>query len=78
MKELGITGEVRLIFRLRTVPTGLLGGKERCGMCKDGKCELYDEGIVEHVHFLLHCGDFVGDKGRLLGMIKGIEGLMSG
>ena len=25
------------------------------------------------MHFLLHCGEFVGDKGRLLGMIEGIE-----
>ena len=26
---------------------GLLGDKERCGMCKDGKCELYDECVGE-------------------------------
>ena len=57
VKEFGSKGEVRLILRLRTVPVGLLGDKERCGMCKDGKCELCDDGIVEViVHFLLHCG----------------------
>ena len=42
-------------------------------MCKDGKCELCDEGVVEDVHFLLHCGEFAGGRGRLLGMIEGIE-----
>ena len=26
------------------------------------------------MHFLLHCGECVGDRGRLLGMIEGIEG----
>ena len=25
------------------------------------------------MHFLLHCGEFVGDRRRLLGMIDGIE-----
>ena len=74
-KEFGSKGEVRLRFRLRMVPTGLLGDKARCGMCKDGKCEQCDDGVVEDiVHFLLHCGEFVGDKGRLLGIIEGIEG----
>ena len=43
-------------------------------MCKDDKCELYDEGVVDVVHFLLHCGEFAGDRGRLLGMIECIEG----
>ena len=63
-----------LRFRLRMVSAGLLGDKERCGMCKDGKYELCDEGVVEDVaHFLLHCGEFVGDQGRLLGMMKGLK-----
>ena len=39
-------------------------------MCKDGKCELRD-GVVEDVHFLLHCGEFAGDGG-ILGMTEGI------
>ena len=26
------------------------------------------------MHFLLYCGEFAGDRGRLLGMIKDIEG----
>ena len=26
------------------------------------------------MHFLLHCGEFSGDRGRLLGMIESIEG----
>ena len=43
-------------------------------MFKDGKCVLCDEGVVEDVHFLLHCGEFFGDIGRLLGIIDGIEG----
>ena len=58
---------------LRTVSAGLLGVKERCGMCKDGKCELCDEGVMDDMHFLLHCG-VVGDRGRSLGIIEGIEG----
>ncbi len=34
-------------------------------MCKDDKCELCDEGVVEDiVHFLLHCEYFVGNRGR--------------
>ena len=75
MKEFGSKGEVRLRFRLRTVSAELLGDKERCGMRKDGKCELCDEGVAEDiVHFLLYCGKFVGDIGRLLGMIEGIDG----
>ena len=49
------------------VSMGLLADKERCGMCRDSKCELYDGGIVEdNVHFLLHCDEFVSDRGRLL------------
>ena len=53
---------------------GLLGDKERCGMCKDGKCELCDEGVVENIgHFLLHCGVFAGDRGSLLGMIDIVD-----
>ena len=61
-------------IRLWTVSARLLGDKERCGY-KDGKCELCDEGVVEDiVHFLLHCGEFVGVRGRLLGMIEDIEG----
>ena len=43
-------------------------------MCKDDKCEVCDKGVVEDVHFLLHCGEFAGGRGRLLGMIEGIEG----
>ena len=39
MKEFGSKGEVRLRFRLRTV-SGFFGDKGKCGMCKDGKCEL--------------------------------------
>ena len=79
MKELGSRGEVRMRFRLRTVSEGLLGDKKRCGKCKDGKCELCDEGcdegvVKDIVHFLLHCGEFVGDRGRLFGTIKAIEG----
>ena len=75
MKEFSSKGEVRLRFRLRMVSAGLMGDKERCGMCKDGKCELCHEGVVENiVHFLLHCGYFVCNKGRLLVMIEGIEG----
>ena len=62
-------------FSLKMVSAGLLGDKERYGMCQDGKCELCDEGVVEDiVHFLLHCGEFVGNRGRLLGMIEVIEG----
>ena len=53
-KKFGSKGEVRMRFRLRTVSAGLLGDKERCRMCKDGKCELCDEGVVKDVHFLLH------------------------
>ena len=53
------------------VSVGLLGDKERCGMCKGGKCELCDEGLVD---FLLHCGEFVGDRGRL----TALKGLKSG
>ena len=47
----------------------------RCGVCKDGKCELCDKGVVEDImNFLLHCGErVVGDRGRLLGMIKETE-----
>ena len=57
------------------VSEGLLGDKENCGICKDGKCEVCDDGVVKDiVHFLLHCGEFVGDRGRLLCMIEGIEG----
>ena len=42
---------------------GLVGDKERCGLCQDGKCELRNEGFVEDfMHFLLHCGEFVGDR----------------
>ena len=52
---------------------GLLGDKAMCGMCKDGKCELCDECVVEDGHFLLHSGEFVGNRGRLLGTIEGIE-----
>ena len=33
MKEFGSKVEVSLRFRLRTVSHGLLGDKERCGMC---------------------------------------------
>ena len=29
------------------VSAGLLGDKEKCGMCQNGRCELCDEGIVE-------------------------------
>ena len=54
VKEFGSKGEVRLRFRLGMVSAGLLVDKERSGMCKDGKCELCDEGVVEDVHFLLH------------------------
>ena len=38
-------------FRLRMVSAGLLVDKVRCGTCKDGECELCDEGVVEDVHF---------------------------
>ena len=65
---------MRLKFGLGTVSAGLLDGKERCGMCKDGKCEICDEGVEEDVHFLLHCGEFAGDIRRLFGMIVGIGG----
>ena len=34
LKELGSKGESRVRFKLRTVLAGLLGDKERCGMCK--------------------------------------------
>ena len=53
VKEFGSKGKVRLRFRLRTVSAGLLGDKERCGMCKDGKCELCDKGIVEDCAFFV-------------------------
>ena len=50
----------------------------RCGMRQGGKCESCDEGVVEDiVHFLLHCGEFAGDRGRLFGMIEGIEEWMA-
>ena len=29
------------------------------------------------MHFLLHCGKFTGDRGRLLGMIEALKGLKS-
>ena len=75
VKDFGSKGEARLRFRLRRVSAGLLGDKDRCGICKDGKYEPCDEGIVEDiVDFLLHCGEFVGNGGRLLGMMEGIEG----
>ena len=65
MKVFGSKGEVRLRCRLRTVSAGPLGANERCSMSKDDKCELRDEGAVEDiVHFLLHCGEFVVDRGR--------------
>ena len=41
MKKFGGKVEVRLRFRLRMVSAGILGDKERCGMCKDGKCVLW-------------------------------------
>ena len=45
---------------LRMVSAGLLGDKERrCGMCKDDKCELCDECVVEDVHFLLNVWSLV-------------------
>ena len=69
VKEFGTKGEVRLRF----VSARLLGDKERYGICKDDKCELCDEGVMEDMHFLLHCGEFASDRGRLLGMIEGIE-----
>ena len=53
MKEFGCKGEVRLRFRLRMVSAGLLGDKERCGMCKDGKSEPCDEGVVRYCAFLV-------------------------
>ena len=32
--------------------------------CKDSKWELFDESVLEDiVHFLLHCGEYVGDRG---------------
>ena len=75
MKEFDSKIEVKLRFSLRTVSAGLLHDTVRCGVYKDGKCELCDEGVVEDiVHFLLYCGEFVCDRGRLLGMIKDIEG----
>ena len=41
---------------------------------KDGGCELCDVGVVKDiVHFLLHCGEFVGDRQRLLGIIESID-----
>ena len=30
---------MRLRFRLRTVSAGLLGDREKCGVCQDGICE---------------------------------------
>ena len=64
MKEFGSKGEVRLRFRLRTVSAGRLGDKNRWDMCKGGNCDQCCEGVVEDVHFLLHCGEFAGDRGR--------------
>ena len=61
VKEFGSNGEVRLRFRLRMVSAGLLGDKERCGMCKDGKCELCD-GVVEDIVDFLNCEEFAGDE----------------
>ena len=29
--------------------------------------------VEDIVHFLLHCGEFVGDRGRLLSTIEGTE-----
>ena len=29
------------------------------------------------MHFLLHCGEFTGGRGRLLGMIEGTEAWMT-
>ncbi len=46
VKIFGSKGEVR------TVSSGLLGDKENCGMCKDGKCELCDGVEEDIVHFL--------------------------
>ncbi len=48
-----------------------------CGMCKDGKCELCDDGVVDDVHFLSHCREFASDRGRLLGMIERTEEWMA-
>ena len=61
VKEFGSKGEVR------TVSVGLLGNKERCGCVR--MVNVYDEGVVEEVHFLLLCGKFAGDRERLLGVI---------
>ena len=47
MKKFGSKGEVKLRFRLMTKSAGLLGDKVRCGICKDGKCELCDKGVVD-------------------------------
>ena len=62
-----------LRFRLRTVSAGLLGDKERCGKCKDGKYELCNEGVVEDVHFLLHCDEFSDDEGDYWVLLKGLK-----
>ena len=43
-------------------------------MCKDGKFELYDEGVENINAFFVARGKCVGDSGRLFGMIEGIEG----
>ena len=43
MKKFSSKGEVR--FKLRMVSAGLLGDKERRGMCQDGRCMLCDEGV---------------------------------
>ena len=36
-----------------------------------------DEGVLEDVHFLLHCGELDGDSGRLLVMTEGTEEWMA-
>ena len=41
-------------------------------MSMEGRCELCDEDVKGIVHFLLHCGEFASDRGRLLDVIKGI------
>ena len=71
VKEFGSKGEVRLKFRPRKVSAGLLGDKEGVIWVR-----VLNVSYVVLWKICISCcsGEFAGDRGRLLGMIDGIEG----